>query len=126
MYRIGKRFAFEAAHHLAGLPAGHKCARVHGHSYTAEYVLASDQLIPPGFIADFADLAPAGQYIAEMLDHHDLNEVLGVEPTAEAIAGHLAAWFTEHLAGRIPGRLVLVRVWETASSYAEYVPGEHG
>lgn len=34
MYRIGKRFMFEAAHHLPDLPEGHKCARLHGHSYT--------------------------------------------------------------------------------------------
>lgn len=124
MYRIGKQFTFEAAHHLPGLPAGHKCARVHGHSYTAEFVLASERLIPPGFVADFADLALVRRYIAAALDHQDLNEVLDVEPTSEAIAEHLASWFTDHLADELPGRLALVRVWETATSYAEYIPGD--
>lgn len=124
MYRIGKQFTFEAAHHLPGLPAEHKCARVHGHSYTAEFVLAAERLIPPGFVADFTDLAPVKQYIAKSLDHRDLNEVLGVDPTSEAIAEHLASWFVDHLAGELPGRLALVRVWETATSYAEYIPGD--
>ncbi len=124
MYRIGKQFTFEAAHHLPGLPAGHKCARAHGHSYTAEFVLASDRLTPPGFVADFGDLAPVRRYIAAALDHRDLNEVLDAEPTSEAIAEHLASWFAGHLADELPARLALVRVWETATSYAEYVPGD--
>jgi 6-pyruvoyltetrahydropterin/6-carboxytetrahydropterin synthase len=123
MFRIGKRFTFEAAHHLPGLPAGHKCARVHGHSYTAEVVVASDKLIPPGFVTDFGDLAPVRQYIDTALDHRDLNEALGAEPTCELIAEHLADWFGSYLAGAIPGRLELVRVWETATSWAEYIPG---
>jgi 6-pyruvoyltetrahydropterin/6-carboxytetrahydropterin synthase len=123
MYRIGKQFTFDAAHHLPGLPAGHKCARMHGHSYAAEFVLAADRLTPPGFVTDFGDLAPIRKYIDTTLDHRDLNEVLGVEPTCEAIAEHLAGWFTHHLAGTIQGRLELVRVWETATSWAEYIPG---
>lgn len=123
MYRIGKRFTFDAAHHLPGLPAGHKCARVHGHSYTAEFVLAAGQLTPPGFVTDFGDLAPVRKYIDTTLDHHDLNEVLGAEPTCEAIAEHLASWFGDHIAETIPGRLETVRVWETATSWAEFTVG---
>lgn len=42
MYRIGKLFRFEAAHHLSDLPEGHKCARLHGHSYTVEISVATD------------------------------------------------------------------------------------
>ncbi|MGH8897377.1 MAG: 6-pyruvoyl trahydropterin synthase family protein [Egibacteraceae bacterium] len=34
MFRIGKSFTFDAAHHLPGLSEGHKCARLHGHTYT--------------------------------------------------------------------------------------------
>lgn len=123
-YRIGKRYTFDAAHHLPGLPEGHKCRRVHGHTYTAEFTLASSELVPPGFVADFGDLAPVRKYIAETLDHHDLNEVLDVEPTCEAIAAHLAAWYLEHVAVSVPGRLEAVRVWETPTSWAEFTPGE--
>lgn len=38
-YRIGKSFTFDAAHRLPGLRAGHKCGRLHGHTYTVEVVL---------------------------------------------------------------------------------------
>jgi 6-pyruvoyltetrahydropterin/6-carboxytetrahydropterin synthase len=125
VHRIGKQFTFDAAHHLPGLPAGHKCARVHGHRYTAEFILTADRLTPPGFVTDFGDLAPAGHYIDTVLDHHDLNTVLGFEPTCEAIAQHLACWFDDHIAADIPGRLEAVRVWETPASWAEYtIPGK--
>jgi 6-pyruvoyltetrahydropterin/6-carboxytetrahydropterin synthase len=120
MFRIGKRYAFDAAHHLPGLPEGHKCRRVHGHSYAVEVIVASGELVSPGFVADFADLSPMRTYIDEALDHQDLNEVLDVEPTAEAIAAHLAAWYLEHLAATVSGHLSAVRVWESPASWAEY------
>jgi diadenosine tetraphosphate (Ap4A) HIT family hydrolase len=55
MHRTGKRFTFDTAHHLPGLPAGHKCG-------TAEIILVSEKLIPLGFVTGFADLAPVGDY----------------------------------------------------------------
>ena len=33
---IFKEFTFEAAHRLPNVPEGHKCARLHGHSYRVE------------------------------------------------------------------------------------------
>jgi 6-pyruvoyltetrahydropterin/6-carboxytetrahydropterin synthase len=30
---IYKKFSFESAHRLPNVPAGHKCGRMHGHSY---------------------------------------------------------------------------------------------
>ena len=33
---IFKEFSFEAAHRLPNVPAGHKCARLHGHSFRVE------------------------------------------------------------------------------------------
>jgi 6-pyruvoyltetrahydropterin/6-carboxytetrahydropterin synthase len=46
MHRIGKRYTFDATHHLPGLPAGHMCGRLRGHTYTAEFILASESLVP--------------------------------------------------------------------------------
>jgi 6-pyruvoyltetrahydropterin/6-carboxytetrahydropterin synthase len=122
-YRIGKRFTFEAAHHLPSLPAGHKCRQFHGHSYTAEFILKSGTLAGPGFVTDFADLAPVKTYIDSALDHHDLNEVLDLEPTSEVLAEHLASWFADNLAASVPGTLEAVRISETPTSWAEYRPG---
>lgn len=118
-YRIGKTFTFDAAHQLAGLPAGHKCARLHGHTYTVEIVLAGKRLEEPGFVTDFADLAPFKRYLDAQLDHRLLNEQLPCEPTSENLARHLAEWFLQHLQPHIGGRLERVRVSETGSSWAE-------
>jgi len=119
-YQVGKRFSFDAAHRLCGLPAGHKCGRVHGHTYTVEVVVAAEELSGPGFVTDFGDLGVFGAYLEERFDHRDLVEVLDVEPTAERIAGHLADWFARNVEPGIPGRLVAVRVSETPSTWAEY------
>jgi 6-pyruvoyltetrahydropterin/6-carboxytetrahydropterin synthase len=120
MFSIGKRFTFDAAHVLHGLPAGHKCGRLHGHTYTVELHLQADGLVAAGFVTDFADLAPFGRYLDEKFDHRLLNDVLAFEPTSEALAAHLFAWCAEHLAPTLSGELVAVRVSETPSTWAEY------
>ncbi|MFB7669497.1 6-pyruvoyl tetrahydropterin synthase family protein [Kitasatospora sp. NPDC056138] len=119
-YRIGKRFRFEAAHFLPGLPEGHQCARMHGHSYEVEFVLTAAQLAGPGFVTDFGDLTPVKRMIDGELDHRVLNEVLPIAPTSENLAAYLAGWFLEHVEPSVPGRLAAVRVSETATSWAEF------
>lgn len=120
--RIGKRFTFEAAHRLDGLPDGHKCGRRHGHSYTVEVVLAAVELSGPGFVADFADLDPVKKHLNEVYDHQDLNEVLDVEPTSEHLARVLFDWCAANV--QLPGTATIeaVRVSETPTSWAEYRP----
>jgi 6-pyruvoyltetrahydropterin/6-carboxytetrahydropterin synthase len=58
MHEISKDFTFAAAHRLAGLPDGHKCARIHGHHYRVRAVLTCPRLAGPGWITDYADLGP--------------------------------------------------------------------
>lgn len=120
MYRISKRWRFDAAHHIDGLPDGHQCARVHGHTWGVEVVVAADNLAPPGFVTDFGELAPFGEYLASTFDHQDLNEVVTFQPTSELLAGHLAAWFITYVQPQIPGRLEAVRVSETPTTTAEF------
>lgn len=131
MYRIGKRFRFEAAHSLPDLPDGHKCARPHGHSYLVEVTLTTtDALNGPGFVVDFGELAPLGEYLDATFDHRDLNSVLDCvldgPATSENLACHLYRWCCEHLV--LPGgvRVEKVRVSETASTFAEYAPALSG
>jgi 6-pyruvoyltetrahydropterin/6-carboxytetrahydropterin synthase len=123
VYRIGKEFSFEAAHHLPSLPDGHKCSRPHGHSYTVEVTVTAAELTGPGFATDFADLSPLGGYLARELDHQDLNQMLDFEPTSENIARHLFGWCQDNIP--LPGtaRVDAVRVSETRSAWAEYRPG---
>lgn len=120
MYRIGKRFSFDAAHVLHGLPARHKCARLHGHTYTVEVELSGRRLTEPGFVTDFGDLAPFQSYLDENFDHRLLNDVVDVEPTSELLAEHFYGWCVAHLEPVIGSRLVAVRVSETPTTWAEF------
>lgn len=123
-HRIAKRFTFDAAHHLDGLAPGHKCSRPHGHTYAVEVVVAAEELIPPGFVVDFAELSAVGGFINRHLDHTDLSQdwrrVAAREPTSENLAEWLYQWAEENLT--LPGaaRLEAVRVSETPSTWAEY------
>lgn len=121
-YQIGKRFTFEAAHWLSGLPAGHKCGRMHGHSYTVEVVLEATELTGPGFVVDFGELAPLKRYLDERYDHQLLNEVLDVEPTSENLAQVVFDWCSAHIPLPDSAVFTAVRVSETASTWAEYRP----
>jgi 6-pyruvoyltetrahydropterin/6-carboxytetrahydropterin synthase len=123
MHLIAKRFTFDAAHQLHGLPDGHKCARLHGHTYTVEVVLAapSHSLTGPGFVADFADLDPVKRYIDTTLDHRNLNDALPhIAPTSELLARHLYEWCDDNLTLPVDARVDSVRVSETPSTWAEF------
>lgn len=112
---IYREFTFEAAHRLPNVRAGHKCARLHGHSYRVE--LRVDGEVDPvtGWVMDFADLKAAFEPLREQLDHHYLNDVPGLEnPTSEV----LATWIWRRLEGRLPLSAVVVR--ETCTAGAVY------
>lgn len=122
MYRIGKRFSFEAAHHLPGLPPDHKCARLHGHGYTVEVRLTAETLAEPGFVVDFADMSVLEAHLRERFDHRVLNEVLDVPPTSENLARILYEWCADNLPLPPGVAVASVRVSETTSTFAEYTP----
>ena len=74
---IYKEFHFEAAHRLPNVPEGHKCARLHGHSFHVRLTLAGDAPEPAGWVMDFAELKASFKPVYELLDHHYLNDVPG-------------------------------------------------
>jgi len=114
--RIFKTFNIEAAHRLPNVPEGHKCARLHGHSFRVE--LHVDGPIDPvfGWVMDFGDLKARFQPLYDRLDHHYLNDIEGLEnPTSE----RLAQWIFERLRADVPG-LARVVVHETCTSGAEF------
>ncbi len=122
-HRIAKQFAFDAAHQLPDLPDGHKCGRLHGHTYTVEVVLSASTLFRPGFVVDFGELAPLKTYIDTTLDHRNLNDALpDVVPTSERLAEHLYWWCQAHLPLPDGAYLEAVRVSETPATWAEYRP----
>ena len=108
---VFREFTFEAAHRLPNVPAGHKCARLHGHSFRVEVHVEGDVDPETGMVIDFADLKAAFAPLHERLDHHYLNEVDGLEnPTSE----NLARWIWERLDGAMPLSAVVVRETCTA------------
>jgi len=108
-------FGFEAAHRLPRVPAGHKCGRLHGHSYRVE-VRVRGQVDPAtGMVLDFADIKAGFAPVRDQLDHHYLNEVDGLDnPTAE----NLARWIWARLTPGMPLAQVVVR--ETCTSGVAY------
>jgi 6-pyruvoyltetrahydropterin/6-carboxytetrahydropterin synthase len=113
---IFKDFTFEAAHRLPHVPPGHKCARLHGHSFHVR-VWVSGEVDPQlGWVMDFADIKAACQPVIDELDHYYLNEVPGLEnPTSE----HVAGWLWQRLKARIP-LLSRVEVKETCTAGCVY------
>ncbi|WP_345609709.1 6-carboxytetrahydropterin synthase QueD [Pseudonocardia adelaidensis] len=112
MHEIFKEFTFEAAHRLPNLPAGHKCSRLHGHSYRVIVYVQGVLDTELGWVQDFGDLKAAWKHLDAQLDHYYLNEVPGLEnPTSEV----LAEWIWTRLTPSLPG-LSAVTVRETCTS----------
>lgn len=74
---IFKEFQFEAAHRLPHVPEGHKCGRLHGHSFLVRLELSGEVDVHTGWLIDFAEVKQAFKPIYDRLDHHYLNEIPG-------------------------------------------------
>ncbi len=113
---IFKVITFEAAHRLPNCPPGHKCARLHGHSFQIELHLCGPVDPHAGWVMDFGDLKQAFAPLYDQLDHRYLNEIPGLEnPTSEVIA----RWIWQHLKPTLP-LLHRVVVRETCTAGASY------
>jgi 6-pyruvoyltetrahydropterin/6-carboxytetrahydropterin synthase len=109
---IFKEFSLEAAHWLPNVPEGHKCRRLHGHSFHIQVHVAGPLDPQLGWVMDFADLKTAWKPIHDALDHRCLNDVEGLaNPTSEM----LAAWIWQRLKPTLP-ILSKVVVQETCTS----------
>jgi 6-pyruvoyltetrahydropterin/6-carboxytetrahydropterin synthase len=116
--RITKSFTLDAAHRLPEVPVGHKCGRLHGHTYTIILGLEGVLDARLGWVQDYGEVSRAFAPILDMLDHHCLNEIEGLEnPTAEV----MAAWIYERLAKDLP-LLTDVAVCETPTTTAVFRP----
>ena len=139
---ITKQFRTETAHRL--LNYNGRCAHLHGHSYLWEVALKGSQLTNNGMLVDFKDLKRAMKHVLDPLDHalvlnredplikaarsKDMLRATNGEaprliiwdgnPTAESFA----AW-AYHEIRALSFKVAYVRVWETATSFAEYRGG---
>ena len=114
--RLAKTFTFEAAHFLPSFPEGHKCRRMHGHSFRVDVIVAGE--IPEGrhHLVDYGEITEAIEPVRRTLDHYCLNEIEGLKnPTSEV----LAQWIWRKLEDAVPG-LTEIHVHETCTSRCEY------
>ncbi|WP_083792787.1 6-carboxytetrahydropterin synthase QueD [Kribbella flavida] len=116
MTEIFREFTFEAAHRLPNVPEGHKCSRLHGHSFKVVVSVAGPVDPDLGWVMDFGDVKAAFTPLEDQLDHRYLNEVNGLEnPTSE----NLARWIWDRLRPELAG-LTEVVVRETCTSGCRY------
>jgi 6-pyruvoyltetrahydropterin/6-carboxytetrahydropterin synthase len=150
MYRICKSLEIENGHMLSKHPD--KCRFPHGHTRRVEFVLEAEHLDANEMVCDFKIIREAVGEWLDTFDHAMCmntsdpayaefkrrygERVIGFEnqdPTTEVMArtifDHAAAALAAHAARSESryllsphARLARVRVWETASSWAEYEP----
>jgi len=144
--RVTKEFSFETAHALWNYDGA--CKNIHGHSYrlfiTLLGVPLADEGDPKfGMVIDFKDLKDiVKKNIVDNLDHallvyknaegESLDAVKSMyqkvysfdfQPTCE----NLVIYIAETLKEKLPGHLSLhvVKLYETATSYAEWMASDN-
>jgi len=120
MQRITKDFRFEAAHYLPRVPPGHKCGRLHGHSFVVEITIEGRVHEHTGWVMDFGELKKLIAPVIDQLDHYYLNDIDGLEnPTSEVIA----RWIWDRIYPILP-MLKKIVVHETCTARAEFTGQE--
>ena len=113
--RLWRSYRLETAHQLPHVPPGHKCGRMHGHSFGV--VLHVDR---PAWVGDagigYETLDRIWAPIHEQLNFACLNDFNGLSnPTSEV----LSSWIWQRVKPKLE-ELARVTVFETASSGAHF------
>jgi 6-pyruvoyltetrahydropterin/6-carboxytetrahydropterin synthase len=114
--RLTRDFTFEAAHLLPRAPEGHKCRRLHGHSFRVEVTVEGEVDPATGWFLDYAEITRLVEPLRLQLDHYYLNEVKGLE---NATSENLARWIWDRLRPSLPS-LARIIVHETCEARCEY------
>ncbi|MDX9928508.1 MAG: 6-carboxytetrahydropterin synthase [Bacteroidales bacterium] len=144
--RVTKEFGFEMAHVLNNYDG--PCRNVHGHSYRLFVTVAGSPVSDPGspklgMVIDFGDMKKiVRREIVDLFDHSVVvstlepedriasfrslfgnTVVVDYQPTCENLVADFAARIVEHL----PAGVILhsLRLFETATSYAEWHAGDN-
>ncbi|HJL75363.1 MAG: 6-carboxytetrahydropterin synthase QueD [Candidatus Marinimicrobia bacterium] len=97
--QLYKKFSFDSAHYLPNLPDGHKCKRMHGHTFYVKIYIDGPIDSKIGWIMDFAEIKEIFNPILKQLDHRILNDIEGLEnPTSE----NLAIWIWDKIKPLLP------------------------
>lgn len=123
MIAVTKIFMFEASHRLPHYDGA--CHNLHGHSYKLEVavtgVVETDTNNPKcGMIIDFKDLKDiVKEIVVDKYDHSFLNDFFE-NPTAEIMVEQIAYDLIRGLPKKL--QLVSCKLWETTTSYAQFIP----
>lgn len=119
---ITKKFDFEAAHFIPAFEDGHKCRRMHGHSFKVEVKVKGELDERLGVLVDFAEIKSVVKPYIEYLDHNCLNDIalrdnipLLMNPTSE----NICVWLFKEIKPKMP-ILHSIVVHETCTSACEY------
>lgn len=120
---ITKKFDFEAAHWIPVFPEGHKCRRMHGHSFKVEVKLRGALDPELGILMDFADIKAVVKPYIDYLDHdclNDLGERDNIPHLQNPTSENICLWLYQELSPKLP-MLYSVVVRETCTSACEYL-----
>ncbi|PJC54320.1 MAG: 6-carboxytetrahydropterin synthase QueD [Candidatus Levybacteria bacterium CG_4_9_14_0_2_um_filter_35_21] len=113
---ITKEFRFDAAHQL--LNYNGPCANLHGHTYKLQVSVAGI-VQKSGMVMDFGDLKNiVNEKVISKLDHTFINKII-IQSTAE----NITLWIWNQLEEFLP--LQKITLWETPTSFVEYVKSEN-
>ena len=113
---IFKQFTFDSAHYLPHVPEGHKCKRMHGHTYRLVVFLEGPLKEKMEWVEDFAVVKSTVNPVIKRLDHYVLNDIPGLEnPTCERIA----IWIWDQIKADLP-HLAKIELFETPTSGVVY------
>ena len=125
MYEITVKKTFSAAHTLN---IGGECENLHGHNFTVEATIESEELNADGLVLDFRVLKKWVNEILEELDHTFLNDLPAFknsDPTSENIARFIYNRLEENTS--IMGlKVSRIAVWESENSKAVYTKSHSG
>jgi len=134
MYTVRKEFRFEAAHVLERCHSD-ECTFIHGHSYKLEVKVSHDKLNDDGMVIDFKRLKEIVSPLVNDWDHaligtqYSLDpifnnnvkkKIVDFNPTAENMCKFFFVRIKNELNNVNRWFSVTVRLWETATSYAEF------
>lgn len=114
--RLSKSFRFEAAHDLPTFPEGHKCRRLHGHSFRFEVIVEGEVDVRLGYLIDYGDISRVVDPIVHRLDHRYLNDIPGLGNSTSEM---LARWLWDQIKPSLP-LLAQISVYETCTTACEY------
>ena len=117
MVSISKEFHFSAAHQLYGLHDGHQCGRLHGHNYILRVYLKGE-VDEVGFVQDYGELKPIKDYVDNVLDHRNLNDVF---PMHNTTVENMSKIIYDYFKPMFP-KLFAIEMSETPKTCCRYEP----